>query len=282
MSLDLGIAWPQATLIAVDLETTGKYPLEAEICEMAAVKWKAGQIVATFQTLIRPTHKMSDEVIAIHNITNEMVETAPSLIDKIREFHAFVGDGVVIAHHAPFDMGFLCWEFERNQLALPEFPVCCTSLLTRAMVSAVSDHRLKTLAEHFSIDAGAAHRALDDAKTCLAVALKCFQTLGPTVTLAEIFKNQNRHLLWKDFSIDSLREKDILRLLVRATLDKREVHLNYQGGSRPGQARRVFPSGIVRNPDGDFLVATEGDEVQTKRYYLEKISGVRYVADGEF
>ncbi len=280
--LNQSLPWSDSKFIAFDLETTGKYPLDAEICEMAAVKWKDGEIVDTFQTLIRPIQPMSEEVIAIHNISNEMVSTAPSVCDKISEFHKFVGDGYLIAHHAPFDMGFLCWEFERARLLCPDWPVICTSLLSRAVISGVGDHRLQTLARHFAIDSGSAHRALDHAKTCLAVALKCFEAVGVHCTMMEIMSAQNRQLQWHDFSIEYLMEKEIFRVLVRATLDKREVLMTYAGGSKPGQIRRVFPLGIVRNPEGDFLVATEGDEVQTKRYFLDKVTAVRIVGDGEF
>lgn len=280
--MSYNVRWSETTLIAIDLETTGKYPLDAEICEMAAVKWRGGQIVDTYQTLIRPSTPMSQEVIAIHNITNEMVADAPTLSEKIAEFHSFVNDGYLLAHHAPFDMGFLTWEFERARLPLPNNPVICTSLLSRAVVSGVSDHRLQTLARHYGIESGTAHRALDDAKTCLEVALRCFPKVGDECHLTHIFDAQTRSLHWTNFSIEYLIEKEVYRLLVRATLDKREVFLTYDGGSRPGQIRRVFPLGIVRNPDGDFLVATEGDEVQTKRYYLNKVTSVRFVADGEF
>jgi len=276
------VPWSETTLIAIDLETTGKYPLDAEICEMAAVKWKKGKVVDVFQSLIKPTATMSQEVIAIHNITNEMVGTAPTLSEKIAEFHKFVSDGWILAHHAPFDMGFLGWEFERARLPLPTNPVLCTSLISRSTVLGVSNHRLQTLAKYYAIEAGKAHRAFDDAKTCLEVALKCFQTIGESCHIHRLLEVQSRLLHWAHFSIEYLIEKEVYRLLVRATLDKREVYLTYDGGSRPGQIRRVFPLGIVRNPDGDFLVATEGDEVQTKRYFLEKVAGARLVADGEF
>ena len=79
--------WQDATFIAIDLETTGKYPLDAEICEMAAVKWKNGQIVEEYQTLIKPTYRMSDEVIAIHHISNEMVENAPPFEDVAHDIY---------------------------------------------------------------------------------------------------------------------------------------------------------------------------------------------------
>jgi len=196
--------WFETTWIAIDLETTGKYPLDAEICEMAAVKWRGGQVLETFQSLIKPTMRMSDEVIAIHKITNEMVEGAPTLAEKLGEFHRFIGDGFVLAHHAPFDMGFLAWEFEKACLVLPSAPAFCTSLLSRHLNANVSNHRLATLAEHFGIDAGAAHRALDDAKTCLGVGLKYFEKLGREAKVSDILGIQTTHLPWSRFSIETL------------------------------------------------------------------------------
>jgi DNA polymerase-3 subunit epsilon len=279
---NLSQLWCDSTFVAIDLETTGKYPLDAEICEMAAVRWQNGQIVDTYQTLIKPTQLMSAEVIAIHHITNEMVEGSPILNEKLAEFHAFVGDGFILAHHAPFDMGFLAWEFEKARLPLPMNPVFCTSLLSRHINADVANHRLATLATHFGIDAGAAHRALDDAKTCLAVALKYFEKLGREAKLSDLQSVQTVPLPWNRFSIDALMERAHHLTLVRSLRDRREVFITYEAGSRPGQSRRVFPLGLVRNPDGDFLVATEGnkegDDIKPKRYFLDKISDAK-IAD---
>ncbi|HMN67801.1 MAG TPA: exonuclease domain-containing protein [Bdellovibrionales bacterium] len=269
----------EQTFTAIDLETTGKYPLDAEICEMAAVKWRGGRVIDTYQALIKPTFRMSDEVIKIHNITNEMVENSPALAEKLGEFHEFIKDSYIIAHHAPFDMGFLAWEFEKARLLLPQHPAFCTSLLSRHINFDVPNHRLATLAAHFQIEAGAAHRALDDAKACLGVALKYFEKLGPEAKISDIQGVQTVALPWARFSVESLTEKDAMRTLVRALRDRREVFITYEAGSRPGESRKVFPQGLVRNPEGDFLVATEGnnegDDVKPKRYFLEKISAAQ-------
>lgn len=284
--IPLNTLWQDATFVAIDLETTGKYPLDAEICEMAAVKWRGGQVVETYQTLLKPTLRMSNEVIAIHNITNEMVEEAPLLATKLGEFHAFIQDAFVLAHHAPFDLGFLTWEFEKARLLLPSNPAFCTSLLSRNLNANVSNHRLATLAAHFKIDAGAAHRALDDAKTCLFVALQYFEKLGPEAKISDLQTVQNTPLPWIRFSIDALTERDHYRTLVRSLRDRREVYITYEAGSRPGQSRKVFPLGLVRNPEADFLVATEGnkegDDTKPKRYFLDKISDAKMVFDDLF
>jgi len=272
--------WPDATIIAIDLETTGKYPLDAEICEMAAVKWRGGQVVDTFQSLIKPVQRMDDFVISIHHITNEMVESAPAIEERLAEFHKFISDGFVFAHMAAFDLGFLTWEFEKARLPLPQYPAFCTSFLSRNINANVANHRLATLAEHFKIDAGSAHRALDDAKTCLGVALKYLEGLGPEAKMSDIQTLQARELPWTRFSIESLTEREHYRTLVRALRDKREVYITYQGGSRPGQARRVFPLGLVRNPEADFLVATDysddAEDSKPKRYFLDKVSDCRF------
>src|SRR5690554_5714295 len=101
------LPWRSVDLVAFDTETTGKYPLSAEVCELAAVKWRDGKIVDTFQTLLKPSRPMDAEVIAIHGITNEMVENAPRMVEKIDEFREFISGAVLLAHHAPFDLGFL-------------------------------------------------------------------------------------------------------------------------------------------------------------------------------
>ena len=270
--------WHETTLIAIDLETTGKYPLDAEICEMAAVKWRGGEVVDTFQTLIKPVQRMSDEVIAIHNITNEMVEESPRLHERLDDFHRFIGDGFILAHHAPFDMGFLTWEFEKARLPLPHRPGFCTSLISRALNADVKNHRLATLAEHFGVPSGSAHRALDDARACLHVGLNYFEKLGREAKLSDIQSVQVTPLPWDRFSIEALTEREHLRTLVRALRDRREVVMVYEGGSRPGESRRVFPLGLVRQPEFDFLIATEGnqdgDDTKAKRYYLNKVSKV--------
>ena len=75
--MDLSINVSNIPFVVLDLETSGKYPIESQICEIAAVKWLGGKEVDSYQTLVKPDHQMSDFVISIHNITNEMVKDAP-------------------------------------------------------------------------------------------------------------------------------------------------------------------------------------------------------------
>ncbi len=270
----LDTPWKDCSFVAFDLETSGKYPLEAEVCEMAAVKWASGQIVDRWQTLIRPRKIMSDEVIAIHHITNEMVAEAPPIEDQLGGFLEFMADSVGIAHHAPFDMGFLMVDIERLGLPPPISPVLCTSLLSRRLIPESGNHRLGTLTRLLGLPEGQSHRALYDAETCLAVALECFTRLGEAASLDKIIQVQEVKLNWRDYSVQSLSGRPGFQHLISATQSGQKVDLTYAGGSRPGKSRRVLPIGLVRNPRGDFLVACEEGQQQSKRYLLDKIQAV--------
>src|SRR5690554_250746 len=104
--MNLDVKWSEVDWVAFDTETSGKYPLESEICEIAAVRWSKGSIVGHFRSFVKVSKPMSDEVIAIHNITNEMLVDAPPMSDVLPKFNEFIAGAFLIAHHAPFDMGF--------------------------------------------------------------------------------------------------------------------------------------------------------------------------------
>lgn len=266
--------WKDLTFIGFDTETSGKYPLTAELCEIAAVKWRAGEIIGTFESLIKPNQVMSDEVIAIHHITNEMVADAPFVDEVIPKFHHFIQDAILIAHHAPFDLGFVGWEFDRLNLERPQLPVVCSSLLSRKVFPESGNHRLQTLIQFFNFEKGAAHRALDDTKACLQVGLKCFERLGD-VDLETILQAQGGALTWERFSIrDRARGKPEIERLVKACLHREPVLMSYSGGSSPGKPRKILPEGLVPSLDGDFLAAYCYKDMKVKRFFVDQITKI--------
>jgi DNA polymerase-3 subunit epsilon len=270
----LHLPWTSASFVALDLETTGKYPLAAEICEIAAVKYQAGQVQERFASLVRPHRPMSAESIAIHNITPEMLKNSPAVEQIIDTFYRFISGSYVIAHHAPFDLGFLAIEFEKAHLPLPSESVFCTSLLSQQVVPETHDHRLRTLVSYFEVETQPDHRAANDAEACLAVALKCFERVGSQASVHDLIKAQAVPLTWSQYSIEDLKNRDTYRRLITAIEKGSEVAMEYGGGSSPGKSRQIWPIGLVRNPEGDFLVARDEIEGRPKRFYLDKISGI--------
>jgi len=260
--------WTEFDLIAFDTETSGAWPVGCDVVEFGAVKWSEGREVDHLQFLLKPREPMSAFIIGIHGITNEMVAEAPPIADVVHTIHEFFKDSVLMAHHAPFDLGFMALEFEKAKLPFPRGELLCTSLLARKLISGVENHKLQTLAKALKIDGGAVHRALDDARTCMQVGLHCLNLLGPDATLQEAVEVQGKTLRWTDFVIP---QTGVMATIAEAIGKKQDVEFIYDRGTAVRQAK---PLGVVRNPDGDFMQAICRNDRTSKRFYVAKIRDV--------
>lgn len=257
-------------IVAVDLETTGAFPVGDEICEIAMIRYENGKVVEEFQSLIKPEQKIPEKTIKIHGITNEMVENSPSISDVIHHCKDLLKDGIFVAHHAPFDLGFMSYEFEKAGIDLPVMPALCSSLLSRHIFPESKNHRLQTLIRFFELEQGTAHRALDDTIACLEVTKRCIEKLGEP-SLKKLISVQTKNLQWNNFSIEQIRKKEAQSYLVEAIEQKKNVKIDYKKGNGIGPSRRLTPIGIVRNPDGDYLMAHCLRDNKDKRFYMNKI-----------
>jgi DNA polymerase-3 subunit epsilon len=268
--LDLNRPWKDFEFVAFDTETSGAYPLDSEIVEFGAVKWKDGREIASYQTLLKPSVPMSEFIISIHGITNEMVKEAPLMSEKIKEIRDFFDGAVLMAHHAPFDLGFLALEFEKNKIQFPPEPVLCTSLLARQMIPESANHKLQTLIKVLGLERGSAHRALDDSRACLGVGLECMRRVGPQATLGEVLKVVGKDLQWKFYTVQN-SANPIIDRIVECIRTKQPLDIIYDAGSLRSEVRRITPIGLVRNPDGDFVLAQCHRSASNKRFYIRNI-----------
>jgi DNA polymerase III subunit epsilon len=157
--------------VVVDLETTGWTPGEARITEIGAVRFAGGQVVGEFSTLINPGQPIPPDIAALTGISDAMVAGAPGIKTVLSGFLAFAGSGVLTAHNAPFDLGFLIAACGDCGLHWPGFPVLDTVTLARQVLgeTEVPDCKLSTLARYFGSPTSPCHRALADAKATAAV-----------------------------------------------------------------------------------------------------------------
>lgn len=265
--------WTEHPIVAIDTETSGQYPIQDDLCEIAAVKSLNGEIVDTYQTLVKPRHKMTDFIIGIHGITNEMVQGAPKVEEVLGDFMNFVGDGVIVGHHSPFDLGFLVYDLERLGHSVPSQPAFCSSLISRNSIVGPPNHKLQTLVKYLNLDGGQAHRALDDSKACLQLLFECFKRKNVN-TFNDAFKLQGSPLWWQDFSIrGKCLQSQTWKKVIEAIEAKKDLEIIYQGGSMKGKNRKVKPLSVVCSPTGDFMVAIDPAEPdQSKRFYFKKLS----------
>ena len=263
------------TLVAFDTETTGAYPVRWEICEIAAVKYKNGQIVDEFSSTIRPEGDMNPISEQIHGHSKKSLDSAQFAKPVLEEFLKFSKDGILIAHHAPFDLGFLSYDLERNGLDLPCNKVICTSLLSRSVFKDAPNHKLPTLIDYLNLKKTKLHVALNDAKTCMDLALECFKHIKP-LSLERVEQVMDIKFNWRDFSVSELSKDRELKLLVDSITSMSKIDFVYNSGSRPGVSRTVMPVGLVRTPFGDFMAGeNKADSNLPKRFYLRHISNIK-------
>ncbi|MDO5500585.1 MAG: DEDD exonuclease domain-containing protein [Propionibacteriaceae bacterium] len=169
-TLDEGTPLFDTTFVVVDLETTGSGP-EAEITEIGAVKVRGGEVVGEFQTLVDPLVHIPALIQVLTGITDRMVAGAPPLAGVLPSFLEFVGDAVLVAHNAGFDVGFLKRACTTHDTSWPGNSVLDTVALARSVLlrDEVPNHKLATLARHFGSPTTPDHRALTDARATVDV-----------------------------------------------------------------------------------------------------------------
>lgn len=262
--------------MALDFETTGKYPLEAEICEIALIKFQGEEVLDEYSTLVRPSKPMNQAVIDIHGITNEMVKSAPTIDEVLPKVVDFIKGMPMVGHNLPFDLGFLAWELEKHNMPLWDGANFCTSLLSLELLPKLSSHRLRYLADYYKMDEAPNHRAHQDALTCMKVFLRLIE--GHNSSPSNLEKLQKDSLALKYFSVLSLLEEPKFFPMIEAVIEKKDFELIYSKGSRRDSWRKLNPMGLVlKTKDESFLVAADPGDDQSKRFMLSKITQSRSV-----
>jgi|SRR6185369_376679 len=169
----------ETAFVVFDLETTGaKSPPYCSVTEVGAYKVKGGAIIDEFVTLVDPEMPIPAFITALTGISDDMVSTAPKLSRVIPAFLDFIGDAVLVAHNAHFDMQFLNHGigliYEDYRLLNP---CLCTVHLCRKLLPHIDNHKLKTVAEYYSVSLENHHRAGPDAKATAQIFLNLLNEL---------------------------------------------------------------------------------------------------------
>jgi DNA polymerase-3 subunit epsilon len=168
---ELGTPLRDTTFVVVDLETTGGSHRDCAITEIGAVKVRGGEVLGEFQTLVNPAQAIPPFIAVLTGITDAMVAGAPRLGEVLPAFLEFMRDTVVVAHNAPFDLGFLRAGCEGLGLRWPAPPSLDTARLARRVLTRdeAPDCKLSSLSRLFRTSTTPDHRALHDARATVDV-----------------------------------------------------------------------------------------------------------------
>jgi DNA polymerase-3 subunit epsilon len=182
MSFDeLGRPLRDLTFCVVDLETTGaSVQGGAMITEIGAVKVRGGEVLGEFQTLVNPHALIPPFIAVLTGITNSMVASSPTIESALPAFLEFAQGTVLVAHNAPFDIGFLKHFSAQQGRPWPAFEVLDTARLARRVITRddAPNCKLSSLAVAFGSSTTPNHRALSDARATVDVLHGLMERLG--------------------------------------------------------------------------------------------------------
>ncbi|MFR9181421.1 MAG: PolC-type DNA polymerase III [Dorea sp.] len=188
------------TYVVFDLETTGFSPIKDKIIEIGAVKVENGVITDKFSTFVNPKVPIPFEITNLTGITDDMVMEAPDIETILPQFLEFVGDAVLVAHNASFDVSFI----EQNcryQDITPDFTSVDTVAMARILLPTLSKFKLNVVANALHISLENHHRAVDDAEATAEIFVKFVEMLRArnikTLTKLNQFGAQNKDAIRK-------------------------------------------------------------------------------------
>jgi DNA polymerase-3 subunit epsilon len=148
-----------------DVETTGLSPAYGHrVCEVACLRVCDGAEIGRFESLVDPGRPISPGAFHVNRITPEMLRGVPAFHAVASPVLALMDGAALVAHNAPFDLGFLAAELEIAQLPPPEGPVVDTLTLARRVYRFASNS-LPAVASALGVEPGPSHRAMGDVWT---------------------------------------------------------------------------------------------------------------------
>ncbi|MBN1660285.1 MAG: WYL domain-containing protein [Anaerolineae bacterium] len=250
---DLDQPLTETEFVLFDVETTGLSPAYGHrVCEVACLRVRGGEEIGRFEALVDPGRRISPGAYHVNQITADMLAGAPRFGAVAREVVALMDGGVLVAHNAPFDLGFLAMELDLARLAPPEGPVVDTLTLCRRIFRFASNS-LAAVARTLAVDAGPMHRAMGDVWTTWGVLDRIVREMGQrwqVRTLGELLDFQGGSIPYPAPQVLSLPPA-----LAEALACKGEVRMRYVDAGGNETDRIVHPLRVQEHRGTLYLTA---------------------------
>ena len=209
----------EGTYVVFEIETTGFSAVTDRIIEIGAVKVEDGKITDKFSTFVNPKRPIPFRITELTGITDEMVIDSPDIETILPQFIEFIGDAVLVAHNASFDVGFIEQNCKRQKIEA-DFTYVDTVALARVLLPALNRFKLDTVAKALNISLENHHRAVDDAGCTAEIFVKFVQMLKERelTTLAKVNE-------FGDLNPDSIKKLPTYHVIILARNDIGRVNL---------------------------------------------------------
>jgi DNA polymerase-3 subunit epsilon len=245
------------SFVALDTETTGLFPIMHRLVEVGAVRFRLdGQELATFQTLINPEIPIPKDVQHVHGITDRMVRGKPTIEHVLPQFIEFLGhhDTILLAHNAPFDLGFLAMALTRLRIIYPPHYLLDTLDMARRLYPAWPSHSLEYVATRLKVANRAEHRALSDARLVEDIFLAVLQHVPAVRTITDLARF-SLPLTFADAPVYTIEPPPGFEALTTALSERCAITIVYEHGWQRPQPRMITPRLVLEVHGVAYVIA---------------------------
>ena len=207
------------TFVVFDIETTGFSPVANRIIEIGAVKVDKGQVVDRFSVFVNPEVPIPFEIEKLTGINDSMVMAAETIETMLPQFLDFVGDAVLVAHNANFDVSFIKENAKRQQLPV-DFTYVDTVGIARMLLTGQAKYTLDAVAKTLKISLENHHRAVDDAECTAEIFMKFIEMLAKE----EVYTLAEMNEMGKS-SVDAVRKLHSFHIIILAKNQTGRINL---------------------------------------------------------
>jgi len=237
-----------------DTETTGLEPESGDrIVEIAGIRVRGEERIATFQSLVNPNRPISSAAFEVNNITQDMLKRAPSIEIVMPKFLKFIQGSFLCSYNAPFDLGFLNNELRlMGENLLDGIMIADMLKMAKRLLPGLERYALWFVAENLGIKSRQLHRALSDVELTLSV----FNRLKDILQTKGIFDIMNFSSLFglKSQFLDDINNQKVAKIQEAIDLGVK-LKIRYLSGSNAQVSERdVVPREIRQERNRSYLI----------------------------
>ena len=260
----------------LDCETTGLSPRYGDkICEIALLKVRGWEVQESYQTLVNPGRPISPGAMAVNGITDAVVQDAPSFSEIAEKLIRIIGDSVIVAHNAKFDLSFLSAQFQNARVPLFDNVVIDTLIFARRYYHFPSNS-LGNICTFLNFSVKDEHRAMGDVVLTRMVFEKFltdFKERG-IATLEEVISLQGGPVV-----LQGDGEISLPPLLDEALRSRSKVRINYISANRRESIRVIEPLEVTSLGDYLYLLAFCYLRQEKRTFRLDRVISLQMVED---
>jgi DNA polymerase-3 subunit epsilon len=192
--------------VVLDFETTGFSYNADEIIEIGAIKYINFEVVDKFETIVNPGIEISKKIQSITGLTNEELKRGPFIDFVLPKLLDFIGDDIIIAHNAPFDVKFLLWNIARLNISYKKFKAIDTLKMAQKLIP-TENHQLETLKNYLNLNNHKSHSATEDCFVTGELYKHCYNLVNKPIDeeKTKYFNNVKQILLKNNLDISLLK-----------------------------------------------------------------------------